>query len=595
MVELLVTIIIAAIFFAALVPVFVMASRQNSIDRTRTVAMNIAQSRVEAIRSLPYDLVTTGTPTVEGMNLIQREDDSSDSRDMRFDGPWKSGDRSAKVYRVAYAVTDSPNGQDYKFVTVTVTWDGAPTTGKPVILRTAVYRRPYSTGAVGLKIFTDQDPTPQEVNGLPVFDTTPVKGQVTVDPLYAANVSHVSFFVTANNGADSIADGSVDNYAEDDLRFPLLSYVWPWEGSTDAPDGDYTFSAVAVMKDGTSQMWQKHLTLDCGKNPDPPQWAAVPYAGAAAIMVTWSPTSAGDLRNYVVERQRVVDTDGTSSVYFNDLPPWSTTLIDRRSLATGVAYKYRVMAYDESGNPSTWSLWTNEVPDTQPVMLAGSSSEPPNMVASVGAQQVSAIVNGAETWQKRVDVTWLATTGATGVSYYFVYRSRLDDATYSDTGTGRSSPLYVVQASASKTSYSWDDASVEWRGLYTYSISAADSALDESARVESPSVSVLLTTGQYNLTVTPKALSSINTKQWYALFSFVSLDTGDVYPKPWGISQPNPKVWVGTKSYTQMLDVFGRYKVTVYYYSSQSFVGSMSTIVDLADQRLVTFTWTGQP
>ena len=54
MVELLVTIIIAGIAFAALVPLFVQAAGKNSADEMRNVALNIAQEKIELIRELDW-------------------------------------------------------------------------------------------------------------------------------------------------------------------------------------------------------------------------------------------------------------------------------------------------------------------------------------------------------------------------------------------------------------------------------------------------------------------------------------------------------------------------------------------------------------
>ena len=57
-VELLVTIIIAGVAFAAMVPLFVQAGKQQSSDRVRVTALNVAQDRIEKIRQLDYDLIT---------------------------------------------------------------------------------------------------------------------------------------------------------------------------------------------------------------------------------------------------------------------------------------------------------------------------------------------------------------------------------------------------------------------------------------------------------------------------------------------------------------------------------------------------------
>ena len=53
--ELLVTIVMAGIIFAAMVPLFLSAEVKSSSDQMRTVAMNLAQDRIEKIRQLPFD------------------------------------------------------------------------------------------------------------------------------------------------------------------------------------------------------------------------------------------------------------------------------------------------------------------------------------------------------------------------------------------------------------------------------------------------------------------------------------------------------------------------------------------------------------
>ena len=56
-VELLVTIVIAGIVFAAMVPVFVSAQKASSGDRSRNITTNVAQDRIEKIRLLAFDQI----------------------------------------------------------------------------------------------------------------------------------------------------------------------------------------------------------------------------------------------------------------------------------------------------------------------------------------------------------------------------------------------------------------------------------------------------------------------------------------------------------------------------------------------------------
>ncbi|HEY5473297.1 MAG TPA: prepilin-type N-terminal cleavage/methylation domain-containing protein, partial [Candidatus Limnocylindrales bacterium] len=56
-IELLVTIIIAGIAFAALVPVFVAAQQKGAGDNARNQALSLARDRLEKIRELDYDQI----------------------------------------------------------------------------------------------------------------------------------------------------------------------------------------------------------------------------------------------------------------------------------------------------------------------------------------------------------------------------------------------------------------------------------------------------------------------------------------------------------------------------------------------------------
>ena len=59
MIELLVTVLLAGIIFAAMVPVFASALKKTSQDNFRVTATNIAQDRIEKIRTLDFIDITT--------------------------------------------------------------------------------------------------------------------------------------------------------------------------------------------------------------------------------------------------------------------------------------------------------------------------------------------------------------------------------------------------------------------------------------------------------------------------------------------------------------------------------------------------------
>jgi len=94
LVELMVTIVLAGIVFAAMVPVFVGAQQKASGDQMRNTALNLAQDRVEKIRQLPFDqacdasqiasqLGSSGPPTA----VLRRSSSASPTPRCRVVGP----------------------------------------------------------------------------------------------------------------------------------------------------------------------------------------------------------------------------------------------------------------------------------------------------------------------------------------------------------------------------------------------------------------------------------------------------------------------------------------------------------------------------
>jgi len=113
MVELLVTIILAGIIFAAMVPLFANALKRSAADNNRVTAANLAQERIEKARLLDYDKITT-----DNLNSAT------------FSGGWfvASTTVGGKTYTVESTVTAAapstspPYKPPYKEVAVTVRW-----------------------------------------------------------------------------------------------------------------------------------------------------------------------------------------------------------------------------------------------------------------------------------------------------------------------------------------------------------------------------------------------------------------------------------------------------------------------------------------
>jgi len=114
LVELLVTIVLAGIIFAAMVPVFVSALKKSAGDNLRVTANNIAQERIEQVRLA----AVSGYVTITTPNLMATPNTVGDC----LFGPTYKRAGSNTVYNTNYTVKD---GAGYKQVTVTVKWPGA--------------------------------------------------------------------------------------------------------------------------------------------------------------------------------------------------------------------------------------------------------------------------------------------------------------------------------------------------------------------------------------------------------------------------------------------------------------------------------------
>jgi prepilin-type N-terminal cleavage/methylation domain-containing protein len=119
MVELLVTVLLAGIIFAAMVPVFASALKKTTGDNFRVTATNIGQDRIEKIRMLNYADITN--------------DNLNDATHTNFaDGEFGSSftpTGSNKTYTMdPYYVVDvpaPPAASKYKRINVTVRWSTA--------------------------------------------------------------------------------------------------------------------------------------------------------------------------------------------------------------------------------------------------------------------------------------------------------------------------------------------------------------------------------------------------------------------------------------------------------------------------------------
>ena len=127
LVELLVTIVLAGIIFAAMVPVFAGALKKTTGDNLRVTATNIAQDRIEKIRMLDFLDITT-----DNQNDPNFADNEFGTSFVTVSG---------KSYNVeSILVVDAVSPPKYKTVKVKVSWGAAAsdsTTVQTVVMNPA--------------------------------------------------------------------------------------------------------------------------------------------------------------------------------------------------------------------------------------------------------------------------------------------------------------------------------------------------------------------------------------------------------------------------------------------------------------------------
>jgi len=160
LVELMVTVLIAGIVFAAMVPLFVTAAKRSSGDRSRTVAVNAAQARIEAIRALPFNQIAAD-PSNQAAGQA-----SPNLYDPTFEngqfGATYTPSGASKPYSVSYAVTSVPatGVANYKQVTVTVSWTAPPSPVYPTTLTTIVMNPAVAGASPSPSVSPTATPTP---------------------------------------------------------------------------------------------------------------------------------------------------------------------------------------------------------------------------------------------------------------------------------------------------------------------------------------------------------------------------------------------------------------------------------------------------
>ncbi|MEI8191940.1 MAG: type II secretion system protein, partial [candidate division NC10 bacterium] len=359
MVELLITIIIAGIVFAGMVPLFVTVLGKNADDNMRNISAFLAQDKVERLRQLDYMEIT---PT----NL-----NSSTFKSGQFGNtvPYQTG-AGTKNFTVSYSVATLPSDatsltEQYKEVAVDVYWIGPPLPVKHVYQVARIYRQ-YAGPSVSLGITPAPDANgaifdPASPNYVKLTATVPEAWRGITNGVPAT--SKVTFTIARDGMVGDSAGDSQDVLTSDittktNGKFNTYRYVglgvyeFTWVGAAIAPLDLYKFTVVAYASDAGSAGEETGLYASLESNtPDPPTGlVAVPGPRPRQVSLEWNPCPDAFFDHFEVYRSLVSNSFGTTplvTITENENPTYVDDI--GQTLTAGTMYYYRLKVVTKKG------------------------------------------------------------------------------------------------------------------------------------------------------------------------------------------------------------------------------------------------------
>jgi type II secretory pathway pseudopilin PulG len=468
-VELLITIVIAGLIFAAMVPVFVGATQKNSADAVRLQAANVAQDKIEKIRQLPYGAIwADSSNTAAGQATANLYD--PDFADGQFgpSTPLDTGSGSRTIH-TDYQVTLYPAAatglaSQYKVVTVTAYWDAPPKPVKPVVLQTIIYRQ-YA--GPPLNSFST-NPAIDDNGVLGGHDLASVTLAARVDMSAGATPASVQFKIAAFGGqtiASRLVKTSDLNSFNGFWYDGVSTFYWTWDCST-AANTVYDLQATAYSTDDyAGNTMHLYPRIDHVVQPAPPG-AVVAVAGDAAVSLSWGVSTASDLASYEVFR--ATSAAGPWDVLITTIgitppatAPAATYLDNSPPLPNDTTYYYAVGAVTTDGRRSALALSNPVTPTHSADVTPPAAPQPVTATAAASAATITLA------WGAAIDPG----LPSTGIKQYEIWRS-------ANGSTWGASPLAVW---TNLTNLSYPDAAAGWATTWYYRIRAIDFALNVGA------------------------------------------------------------------------------------------------------------------
>jgi type II secretory pathway pseudopilin PulG len=464
LIELLVSIVMAAFVFAAMVPMFLGAEQKSSGDRMRNIASNLAQDRIEKIRSLPYNQIT--------IDHLQ----SSTWGGGQFGQTWAANmGNTQKVFTIAYTLNPSTGGAvtsgsspDHLQVTVKVVWTGNPKPAKTVQFDTVISKQFAGPAINSFNVAPTDSGTHLTITGEPMTLTAVVSAAaiagMSPNGYVQFNIMPLGTGITPPSAVTvPFSSGTAGN----------TTYTTTWNPVVaNYPDGQYSFTAQAFSTtNDAGHPVQQTLVLNLSSAP-PMVTGLVAYVGDGRTVLQWSACPSTDFDHYEVWR-------GNSSGSETFLISLTANGYINTGLINDNDYYYQVYAVDKSGNKSPASLEATVTPTNLPADIRPTM---PGSLAGVAAFNAAVL-------------SWSASTDPDdGVAGYYIYRD------------GGTTPYANVPAGSLGIT-----DTVGWAATHTYSVRAYDTVGRRSSWTSPVSVTTGARPGPFTLTIQRNKSSAVTT------------------------------------------------------------------------------------
>ncbi len=451
LIELLVSMTLLTIGIAGTISMLDRANARTVENRGREAGTALAREIVERTRSLPYASITSaGLPgQLQAMQGLGDSDGARagwqiDRRGVRFtidvsacsvddvkdgygtpDASWCTGGGSG---------TQDRNPDDYKRVTVELTWDQTDAKGR--VREQTLINSPGNAAGPAVTALTLNDYTSD-----------------TIGPCPPSCPTSLGFTARTSNPPATVA-WLVDGAQRGTASGSGTSWTFTWDVST-VTDGAYMISARAFDAEGRSgAVRTRTITLNRYEPAAPRGFAA--GRNGAIVDMEWLSNRERDVLGYRVYRQvsgqTPVQVTGTCADAAGALTR-RNNCYDASPPAGEVVYYVRAVDRDTAGA-------LREGAESDRVTVTGSST-PPGPVTDLDLSRDDA---GMET------LSWTAPEGSPAAAFYRIYRDGVAFANrYDRTGSG--------------TETTWTDTSTD-NQEHRYWVTAVSSQLAESTAVE---------------------------------------------------------------------------------------------------------------